>query len=98
MTNESEPMITGAPTSPMDDARAIRLGEALSANLKLAAGDRGGRRDLRDLRPGIGRFPERHISNKIVPAVQRRTGLKAFFNPIQSDRQPQHQRRIHAQP
>ena len=43
------------------DARAVRFGKALSANLQLAAGDRRRRRDLRDLGLGIGGFPESHI-------------------------------------
>ncbi len=46
-------------------ARPLRLGEALSPNLKLAAGDGRGGRDLGDLGPGVGRFPKSHILIKI---------------------------------
>ena len=61
MTNESEPMMTGRADFADGDAGPVRLGEALAANLQFAAGDGRGGRDLRDMRPGVGRFPERHI-------------------------------------
>ncbi len=54
MTNESEPMITGAPTSPMVTQGRSDFGEALPSNLQLAAGDGGGRGDPRNLGPGVG--------------------------------------------
>ena len=43
------------------DVGPLRPGEAFSANLQFAAGDGGGRRDLRDVRLVVGRFPERHL-------------------------------------
>jgi hypothetical protein len=51
MTNESEPMMTGAPTSPMVTLGRSDLREALPPNLQLAAGNGRGRSDLGDERP-----------------------------------------------
>ena len=50
ITKESEPMMTGAPTSPMVHSRPFRFGEALAADLQFTAGDGRGGSDLRDLR------------------------------------------------
>ena len=61
MTNESEPMITGAPTSPMVTRGPFGLRKSLAPNLQLAAGDGRGRSDLRDLGSGVGWFPKGHI-------------------------------------
>ena len=54
MTNESEPMMTGAPTSPMVTLGRSVLRKALAPNLQLAAGDGRGRSDLGDVRLGVG--------------------------------------------
>ena len=50
MTNESELITSGAPTSPMVTWGRSAAGEAFAANLQFAAGDGRGGRDLRDMR------------------------------------------------
>ena len=56
MTKESEPMTTGAPTSPMVTRGRSAFGETLAADLELAAGDGRRGRHFENLRTGVGRF------------------------------------------
>ena len=64
-------MTTGAPTSPMVTRGPLRLGEAFAANLQFAAGDGRGRRDLRDLRPGVWAISGEAYLIKIEPSRQQ---------------------------